>query len=185
MWATLFSVFEVIPRYLQCPLRHKGMGSLPSAIMTSCCARTAEPLGVLFFGMAQYIPAKARTVSNTSSALFIGGVSCAQKARAWRSICPNERRGNLWIKFISARAFSFPRLLERTVQIATRAGRAVYNSLSIFHSQVPLVVAGSDSRSRDGSHLLSAPIRAGISLFPLSLGSTSAGLPHCMGRPSL
>src|ERR1700730_12027395 len=64
--------------------RHKGIGSLPSAITTACSARMAEfSGGELLVWIALYNPASATTVSTTSSTLFIGGVSFAQtSARA-------------------------------------------------------------------------------------------------------
>jgi len=68
----------------QALVRHKGIGSLPSAITTACSALTAElPGGEVFIWIALYNPASAATVSTTSSTLFIGGVSFAQtSARA-------------------------------------------------------------------------------------------------------
>jgi hypothetical protein len=63
------------------------------------------PPGTAVFeiGIAQYIPARANTVSKTSIALFMGE-SPARKSRAWRSICPIGRGGNLWIIIISGGA---------------------------------------------------------------------------------
>src|SRR5262250_274460 len=54
------------------------MGSLPSAMITACSART---LGLAICGtlagIALYNPAKATTVSNSSRILFMGEVSFA------------------------------------------------------------------------------------------------------------
>ena len=61
--------------WLQRLARHKGMGSLPSATTTACCARTEELLGRELDGIAQYNPASATMVSRTFSTVFIGGVS--------------------------------------------------------------------------------------------------------------
>src|SRR2546430_8696948 len=73
-WQPLRPALKIRRIYLQRAARHKGIGSLPSAIITSCCARTLDPAGATLFelGIAQYIPARARTVSNTSTALFMG-----------------------------------------------------------------------------------------------------------------
>ena len=103
-WQPLFPALKVSALYLQRLARHNGIGSLPSATMTSCCARTLDPAGATLFelGIAQYIPARARTVSNTSTALFMGE-SPAPKSRAWRSICPIGRRRTLWINLFFIR----------------------------------------------------------------------------------
>jgi hypothetical protein len=72
--------------WLQIPLRHKGIGSLPSpsATITTCWALTPASRGrELAFGTALYNPASARMVSSTSSFLFIwGSLLCAYSARA-------------------------------------------------------------------------------------------------------
>jgi hypothetical protein len=70
--------FQLTCSYLQCLPRHKGIGSLPSAITTACSARIAElPCRGLLIGIALYSPASATTVSRPSTTLFIGGVSFA------------------------------------------------------------------------------------------------------------
>jgi hypothetical protein len=70
--------FQLTCSYLQCLPRHKGIGSLPSAITTACSARMAElPCRGLLIGIALYSPASATTVSRHSTTLFIGGVSFA------------------------------------------------------------------------------------------------------------
>jgi hypothetical protein len=59
--------------WLQRLARHRGMGSLPSATTTACCARIEELLGRELDGIAQYNPASATVVSKTFSTVFIGG----------------------------------------------------------------------------------------------------------------
>src|SRR6266446_2757423 len=72
----------------QALVRHKGIGSLPSAITTACSALTAElPGGEMFVWIALYNPASATTVSRTSSSLFIGGGSPSRILLRVRSIC--------------------------------------------------------------------------------------------------
>jgi hypothetical protein len=62
--------------YLQTFLRHKGMGSLPSATNTTCAAPMAElSTGARLFGIAQYIPANANAVSTISVVVFMGEFS--------------------------------------------------------------------------------------------------------------
>ena len=58
------------------PLRHPGIGSLPSATSTTWSARTAEVPGEeARVGIAQYNPTSATTVNRTSRTLFILGES--------------------------------------------------------------------------------------------------------------
>src|SRR5258708_23386537 len=62
--------------------RHKGIGSVPSAINTACSARINElPTGATLFGIAQYIPANAKAVSTISTVLFIVESSEVQISR--------------------------------------------------------------------------------------------------------
>jgi hypothetical protein len=61
--------------------RHKGMGSLPSAI-NACSARTAGlPTGAKLLGIAQYIPASAKAVNTISIVLFMVEFSEAKISR--------------------------------------------------------------------------------------------------------
>ena len=49
------------------------MGSLPSATITACSAcTTGLRIGARFFGIAQYIPTRAKVVKTISAALFVG-----------------------------------------------------------------------------------------------------------------
>ncbi len=64
---------------VQVILRHKGIGSLPSATSTVWPARMTELAdGETLVGMAQYNAARATTVRRISSTLFIwGSLLCA------------------------------------------------------------------------------------------------------------
>src|SRR5207245_9339420 len=81
--------------------RHKGIGSLPSAINTACSARiTGLPTGAELFGIAQYIAASAKTVSTISTVLFMGEFSEAQISRrakymSWAGRCAATTCGYL------------------------------------------------------------------------------------------
>jgi hypothetical protein len=58
--------------------RQNGIGSVPSASMIVCSALVTESTWAVLFGIAQYIPANAKTVSRISTDLFIGGASEAR-----------------------------------------------------------------------------------------------------------
>jgi hypothetical protein len=60
---------------LQPRARHRGIGSVPSARITFCSDRIPGSPGAVLFGIAQYIPANAKAVSNISTVLFIRGAS--------------------------------------------------------------------------------------------------------------
>ena len=102
-------------------MRHKGIGSLPSAITTACSALTAElPGGEVFIWIALYNPASATTVSRTSSSLFIGGGLLLRILLRVRSIC---LVGASW----AAKLVDNCRFLEDLCAVNWRRGRRGWN----------------------------------------------------------
>lgn len=90
--------------YLQAFPRQKGIGSLPSATNTICWGpRRGLTARSALFENPQYMPAKAKTISISSTLFFMGELSW-RRVRAGRSICLcQDRMGakTLWITLVS------------------------------------------------------------------------------------